>query len=215
MATIKQINANRKNALLSRGPTSKLGKLNSSKNSLKHGLTAKQLVIGENLKEFEKYRDKMIDALKPEGILEEQVAFKIIDVGFRLQRIGGIEAGIYNQEILHHEADEYKNKIAEKIEFKEEGELVQSWDKPTNLKGLAFCRDSKYGSAILKLNTIEDKLMNKYYRLLDILKMMQGTRWVGEVKEITLLIIPVSGEVPILEKRSQIIVILWEKLINR
>ena len=39
----------------------------------------------------------MIDALKPEGILEEQVAFKIIDVGFRLQRIAGIEAGIYNQ----------------------------------------------------------------------------------------------------------------------
>ena len=176
MATIKQINANRKNALLSRGPTSKLGKLNSSKNSLKHGLTAKQLVIGENLKEFEKYRDRMIDALKPEGILEEQVVFKIIDIGFRLRRIGGIEAGIYNQEILHHEADEYKNKIAEKIEFKEEGELVQSSDKSTNLKGLACCRDSKYGSAILKLNTIEDKLMNKYYRLLDILKMMQGTR---------------------------------------
>ena len=88
MATIKQINANRKNALLSKGPTSKLGKINSSKNSLKHGLTAKQLVIGENLKEFEKYRDRMIDALKPEGILEEQVVFKIIDVGFRLQRIG-------------------------------------------------------------------------------------------------------------------------------
>ena len=119
MATIKQINANRRNALLSRGPTSKLGKLNSSKNSLKHGLTAKQLVIGENLKEFEKYRDRMIDALKPEGILEEQVVFKIIDVGFRLQRIGVGEAAVYNQEILHHEADEYKSKIAEKIEFKE------------------------------------------------------------------------------------------------
>ena len=176
MATIKQINANRKNALLSRGPTSKLGKLNSSKNSLKHGLTAKQLVIGENLKEFEKYRDRMIDALKPEGILEEQVVFKIIDVGFRLQRIGVVEAAVYNQEILHHEADEYKSKIAEKIEFKEEEELVQSSDKSSNLQGLAFCRDSKYGNSILKLNTIEDKLMNKYYRLLDILKMMQEAR---------------------------------------
>ena len=176
MATIKQINANRKNALLSRGPTSKLGKLNSSKNSLKHGLTAKQLVIGENLKEFEKYRDRMIDALKPEGILEEQVVFKIIDVGFRLQRIGVVEAAVYNQEILHHEADEYKSKIAEKIEFKEEEELVQSSDKSSNLKGLAFCQDSKYGNSILKLNTIEDKLMNKYYRLLDILKMMQEAR---------------------------------------
>ena len=176
MATIKQINANRKNALLSRGPKTDLGKLNSSKNSLKHGLTAKQLVIGENLKEFEQYRDQMIEALKPVGILEEQVVFKIIDVGFRLRRIGKIEAGIYNQEILHHEADEYKNKIAEKIVFKEE-ELVQSSDRSINLKGLAFARDCKYGSAILKLNTIEDKLMNKYYRQLDLLKIMQEERY--------------------------------------
>ena len=176
MATIKQINANRKNALLSKGPKTDLGKLNSSKNSLKHGLTAKQLVIGEDLKEFEKYRDHMIEALKPEGILEEQVVFKIIDVGFRLRRIGGIEAGIYNQEILHHELDEYKQKMAEKIEFKDQ-ELVQSSDRSINLKGLAFARDCKYGSAILKLNTIEDKLMNKYYRQLDILKMMQEGRY--------------------------------------
>ena len=176
MATIKQINANRKNALLSKGPKTDLGKLNSSKNSLKHGLTAKQLVIGENLKEFEQYRDQMIEALKPVGILQEQVVFKIIDVGFRLRRIGKIEAGIYNQEILHHEADEYKNKIAEKIVFKEE-DLVQSSDRSINLKGLAFARDCKYGSAILKLNTIEDKLMNKYYRQLDLLKMMQEERY--------------------------------------
>ena len=176
MATIKQINANKKNALLSKGPKTDLGKLNSSKNSLKHGLTAKQLVIGENLKEFEQYRDQMIEALKPVGILQEQVVFKIIDVGFRLRRIGKIEAGIYNQEILHHEADEYKNKIAEKIVFKEE-ELVQSSDRCINLKGLAFARDCKYGSAILKLNTIEDKLMNKYYRQLDLLKMMQEERY--------------------------------------
>ena len=176
MATIKQINANRKNALLSKGPKTDLGKLNSSKNSLKHGLTAKQLVIGENLKEFEQYRDQMIEALKPVGILEEQVVFKIIDVGFRLRRIGKIEAGIYNQEILHHEADEYKNKIAEKIVFKEE-DLVQFSDRSINLKGLAFARDCKYGSAILKLNTIEDKLMNKYYRQLDLLKMMQEERY--------------------------------------
>jgi len=175
MATIKQINANRKNALLSKGPKTDLGKLNSSKNSLKHGLTAKQLVIGEDLNEFEKYRDHMIEELKPEGILEEQVVFKIIDVGFRLRRIGGIEAGIYNQEILHHEIDEYKQKMAEKIEFKDQ-ELVQSSDRSINLKGLAFARDCKYGSAILKLNTIEDKLMNKYYRQLDILKMMQEGR---------------------------------------
>ena len=105
------------------------------------------------------------------------MVFKIIDVGFRLRRIGGIEAGIYNQEILHHEIEEYKQKMADKIEFKEEGELVQSSDRSINLKGLAFARDCKYGSAILKLNTIEDKLMNKYYRQLDLLKMMQEEKY--------------------------------------
>ena len=68
MATIKQINANRKNALLSKGPKTDLGKLNSSKNSLKRGLTAKQLVIGEDLKEFEQYRDLMIEALNKSNI---------------------------------------------------------------------------------------------------------------------------------------------------
>ena len=133
-------------------------------------------MIGENLKEFEQYRDQMIEALKPVGILQEQLVFKIIDVGFRLRRIGKIEAGIYNQEILHHEADDYKNKLAEKIVFKDE-ELIQSSDRSINLKGLAFARDCKYGSAILKLNTIEDKLMNKYYRQLDLLKMMQEERY--------------------------------------
>ena len=53
-------------------------------------------MIGENLKEFQQYRDLMIEALKPKGILEEQVVFKIIDVGFRLRRIGEVEAGVYN-----------------------------------------------------------------------------------------------------------------------
>ena len=42
MATIKQINVNKKNALLSKGSKKDFGKLNSSKNSLKHGLTDKQ-----------------------------------------------------------------------------------------------------------------------------------------------------------------------------
>ena len=43
MATLKQINANRLNSLKSTGPSEK-GKYWSSKNSIKHGLTAKNLI---------------------------------------------------------------------------------------------------------------------------------------------------------------------------
>ena len=47
MATLKQINANRLNSLKSTGPSEK-GKYWSSKNSIKHGLTAKNLIVGED-----------------------------------------------------------------------------------------------------------------------------------------------------------------------
>ena len=48
MATLKQINANRLNSLKSTGPSEK-GKYWSSKNSIKHGLTAKNLIVGDNV----------------------------------------------------------------------------------------------------------------------------------------------------------------------
>ena len=117
----------------------------------------------------------MTNELKPIGILQEEVVFKIIDTGYRLRRIGVVEAGIYNQEILHYEADDYKEVIASKIDFKDEdSNILKSSNHSVNLKGLAFARDANHGSAILKLNTIEDRLLNKYYKLLDKLELMKG-----------------------------------------
>ena len=165
MASKKQIIANKNNSKKSTGPVSKLGKLKSSQNSIKHGLTSKQLIIGEDISQFENYRDRMTNELKPIGILQEEVVFKIIDTGYRLRRIGEVEAGIYNQEILHYEADDYKEVIASKIDFKDEdSNILKSSNHSVNLKGLAFARDANHGSAILKLNTIEDRLLNKYYK---------------------------------------------------
>ena len=100
MASYKQILANRNNALKSTGPKTPEGKYWSSHNNIKHGLTSKDLIVGEDQKSFESYRDQMLKKLNPKGILEEQVVFKIIDVGFRLRRVFGIESGMFNQEIL-------------------------------------------------------------------------------------------------------------------
>ena len=67
MASKKQITANKNNSKKSTGPISKLGKLKSSQNAIKHGLTAKQLIIGEDISQFENYRDRMTSELKPIG----------------------------------------------------------------------------------------------------------------------------------------------------
>ena len=45
MSSEKQIEANRQNGSASKGPTSEQGKAISSKNSLEHGLTAKESLL--------------------------------------------------------------------------------------------------------------------------------------------------------------------------
>jgi len=44
--------------------------------------------------------------------------------------------------------------------------------------GLSFARDCNGGSAILKLNTIEDKLLSKYFKLHEILMKLQKKKGV-------------------------------------
>ncbi len=174
MASHKQITANRNNSLKSTGPKTPEGKYWSSHNNIKHGLTSKDLIVGEDQKSFESYRDEMLKNLNPKGILEEQVVFKIIDVGFRLRRVFGIESGMFNQEILTYQVNEYKEDIADKFDNKENISNVVIHPNNQKIKGLAFGRDSKNGSSLLKLNTIEDKLLNKYFKLLEILQKMRG-----------------------------------------
>ena len=76
---------------------------------------------------------------------------------------------------LTYQVNEYKEDIADKFDNKENiSNVVISPDRSKRLLGLAFGRDSKNGSSLLKLNTIEDKLLNKYFKLLEILQKMRG-----------------------------------------
>lgn len=175
MTSIKKINANRLNAKCSTGPISKKGKLNSSKNAIKHGLHAEKfVVIGESVVDLEIIRDRLVDELKPIGIMQEQIVEKMVDLAIRLRRIPIIEAGIFNHEMLEHEADEYKEKVASTIEGETDNRIVLSSNTLVRKTGLSFARDCNQGSAILKLNTIEDKLLSKYFKLYGILMEMQS-----------------------------------------
>ena len=171
----KKLEANRRNALKSSGPKTIEGKKQASLNALKHGLTAEKFVIiGENIKELESFRDRMIESLKPIGVEQEVIAEKIIEIAIRLKRIKNIEAGVFNQEILEHEADTSKSKIAKIVNIeKVQSGTVLDGNQLVRLAGLAFGRDCFRGSALLKLNTIEDKLLNKYFKLIEILRDQQ------------------------------------------
>jgi hypothetical protein len=96
MASDAQISANRRNAKKSTGPKTAAGLAVASRNALRHGLTAKQLVIRyeEEAADFVSFHDDLRAALAPADAVEEQLVERIVLCSWRLRRVCRAEAGI-------------------------------------------------------------------------------------------------------------------------
>jgi len=93
MASTEQIKSNRLNALKSTGPRTAGGKARSRRNALTHGLTAKNIVIGdEDSKEFEALRAALEDELEAKTSLERELVERITGLLWRLRRVPRAEA---------------------------------------------------------------------------------------------------------------------------
>ena len=93
MATQAQILANRSNAQKSTGPRTPEGKAVVAQNAVKHGLTGTETVItGEDLGEFEFYRERMLEELDPVGEVEAGLAERIVGLSWRLKRAERLQA---------------------------------------------------------------------------------------------------------------------------
>ena len=92
MSTEAQIIANRRNARKSTGPRSRKGKNAISKNAVKHGLMARQAVIGsESQGDFSLYREQMLAELAPVGPMESMLGERIVTLSWRLKRAGRVQ----------------------------------------------------------------------------------------------------------------------------
>jgi hypothetical protein len=95
MATAAQITANRENAQHSTGPVTPEGKSRVAQNALKHGLTAKNLVIRiDEREEFAELRDSLHAELAPQGAVETLTFNEILHAAWNLHRFRRIEAEI-------------------------------------------------------------------------------------------------------------------------
>ena len=93
MTTDKQIVANRQNAQKSTGPRTTEGKVLARKNSIKHGLLSKDLVIREeDAKALQALMDDLFATLQPLGKIEEVLTEKIGSTLWRLQRLISAES---------------------------------------------------------------------------------------------------------------------------
>jgi hypothetical protein len=93
MATIAQIAANQANSKLSTGPKTPEGRARVSQNALRHGLTAKHLVIRpDEQEEFDSFQHELLAELNPQGPTEATVYQDLVHASWNLQRLRRLEA---------------------------------------------------------------------------------------------------------------------------
>lgn len=91
----RKLAANRANAQLSTGPKTAEGKAKSSANALRHGLSAREVVVApEERARFDEFLADYQASLLPEGALETDLFSAIVHAAWNLRRIRILEAQI-------------------------------------------------------------------------------------------------------------------------
>jgi hypothetical protein len=92
MATNAQITANRANAQHSTGPVTSEGKSRVAQNALRHGLTARRLVVRDDEREdFDALSASLLEELAPQGALENLTFEELLHAAWNLRRFRRIE----------------------------------------------------------------------------------------------------------------------------
>ncbi len=162
----KQIEANRMNALKSTGPKTLKGKEKAAQNALKFGFTAKKFIIpDEEKKDFDEYHQKMIDVLKPNTILTEELVLNISMAFWKSRRYANLESivvkiGQLNELEKYSQpfSNDYKREIAENQKIKNEPIC-----KDVGLIPPPFSFDIK---SLGKLSSMQNQECNRALRLL-------------------------------------------------
>src|SRR5215469_56972 len=105
MATDKQIEANRRNALKSTGPRTEEGRAAVRFNDLKHGLCAKSLCLpGDDPEELDAFLDNFEADYRPTTQTEAELVLQIAMASWRLRRFRRVEAALFAKEIEDHKS---------------------------------------------------------------------------------------------------------------
>jgi hypothetical protein len=100
MATIKQIEANRRNSQKSTGPTSDHGKEAVRFNALKSGIDAASIIIpGEDPDQFRTLAEEFTDCWQPANAAERELVDHLLEDSWRLRRLRAAETQIWTASI--------------------------------------------------------------------------------------------------------------------
>jgi hypothetical protein len=111
MISYRQIEANRRNALKSTGPSTETGKRQSRRNAVRHGLTA-ETVIGslEDAEDYRAFEAAIIADYDAQSAVERELVLRLASVLWRLRRATAMETGLFeiHAECLSHDPGAYQ-----------------------------------------------------------------------------------------------------------
>src|ERR1022692_3001097 len=96
MSSLKQIEANRRNALKSTGPITPEGKDRSRGNAIRHGLTAETVIAAlEDAEDYQAFEAAVTADYDAESAVERELVLRLASVLWRLRRATGIETALF------------------------------------------------------------------------------------------------------------------------
>ncbi len=97
MSSLKQIEANRRNAVKSTGPITPDGKDRSRRNAVRHGLTAETVIATlEDVEDYQAFEAAVIADYDAESAVERELVLRLASVLWRLRRATGIETALFD-----------------------------------------------------------------------------------------------------------------------
>jgi hypothetical protein len=110
MRSEAQIRASRINGAKSRGPITAQGKRNSSMNALKHGLTARTVVLcNEDHALFEQLQQDYINSLQPTNAFELDLVQRMAVAQWRIRRAWAIETALTDVNMIENRHQDESN----------------------------------------------------------------------------------------------------------
>ena len=96
MSSLKQIAANRRNALKSTGPVTDEGKDRSRCNAVRHGLTAETVIAGlEDVEDYQAFEAAVTADYDAETAVERELVLRLASILWRLRRATEIETVLF------------------------------------------------------------------------------------------------------------------------
>jgi hypothetical protein len=102
MTSVRQIEANRRNARLSTGPVTEEGKRRSRQNAVRHGLTAETVIDAlEDAEDYAAFEMAVTADYDAQTAVERELVLRLASLLWRLRRATAIESGLFRIQALH------------------------------------------------------------------------------------------------------------------